>query len=149
VWVYICVPDLVRAVCNTTLIEQNQQEKGRIMYTPSRNIVSCHLSGFAYHEGVQVFSGLKVGTPLELAAEPDNPHDNSAVGVSYQGKKLGYTSRKRITASSANCCPLATETHLKRRSTASPPMSPPSARSASSCASRMQGRGVSRDFSVT
>ena len=86
----IRAPDLVRAVCNTTLVEQNQQEKERIMYTPSRNIVSCHLSGFAYHEGVQVFSDLKVGTTLELAAEPDNPYDNSAVSVSYQGKKLGY-----------------------------------------------------------
>ncbi|MCL2882470.1 MAG: HIRAN domain-containing protein [Coriobacteriia bacterium] len=60
------------------------------MYTPSRNIVSCHLSGFAYYEGMEVFKELEVGTPLELAAEPDNPYDSASVRVGYQGKKIGY-----------------------------------------------------------
>jgi len=38
----------------------------------------------------RIAADLEVSTHLELAAEPDNPHDNSAVSVSYQGKKLGY-----------------------------------------------------------
>jgi len=63
------------------------------MYTPSRNILSCHLSGFAHHDGAQVFNRLEIGTPLELEAEPDNPYDGAAISVSYQGKKLGYIPR--------------------------------------------------------
>ncbi|HFI0234881.1 TPA: HIRAN domain-containing protein [Streptococcus suis] len=33
---------------------------------------------------------LKLGTSLEMLAEPANPYDSEAVVILFQGKKLGY-----------------------------------------------------------
>jgi len=60
------------------------------MYELDRSIVSCHLAGFTFHDGVEQFSELKVGTPLTLRGEPDNPHDPKAVAIYHDEKKLGY-----------------------------------------------------------
>lgn len=36
------------------------------------------IASFTYYEGVDVFDQLKIGSPLELKLEPDNPYDNRA-----------------------------------------------------------------------
>ena len=51
------------------------------------------LAGFRYHEAARVWDELRIGDPLELAREPDNPHDRAAVAVSWRGRKLGYVPR--------------------------------------------------------
>jgi hypothetical protein len=52
------------------------------------------LAGFRYHAAAEVWRDLRIGDPLELAREPENPHDASAVSVSWRGRKLGYVPRR-------------------------------------------------------
>lgn len=51
------------------------------------------LAGFQYYAGRQVWDRLRVGDPLVLEREPDNPHDPRAVRVLWQGHMLGYVPR--------------------------------------------------------
>jgi len=60
----------------------------------SRTLIDCHLAGFTHWDGVEVFGELEVGTPLTLAAEPDNPFDPHAVAVLYKTHKIGYLPSK-------------------------------------------------------
>lgn len=59
-------------------------------FEPTRHIEDFHLAGFAYYDGLDVVEQLKLGTLLDLLAEPTNPYDSEAVVILYQGKKLGY-----------------------------------------------------------
>jgi hypothetical protein len=56
-------------------------------------VQSSPLAGFQYHAAVAVWSELKVGDPLTLVREPDNPHDANAVRVEWRGQMLGYLPR--------------------------------------------------------
>jgi hypothetical protein len=56
-------------------------------------IQSSPLAGFQFHEGKQLWDQLKVGDPLTLVREPDNPHDARAVRVQWNGHMLGYVPR--------------------------------------------------------
>jgi len=58
-----------------------------------RHFDDFHIAGFTYHDGVDVFDELKIGTALTLVAEPDNRYDNFAVALYYRGHKLGYIPR--------------------------------------------------------
>jgi hypothetical protein len=66
---------------------QAQQPATRIL------IQSSPLAGFQFHEGRQIWDQLKVGDPLTLVREPDNPHDARAVRVHWNGHMLGYVPR--------------------------------------------------------
>jgi hypothetical protein len=66
---------------------QAQQPATRIL------IQSSPLAGFQFHEGKQLWDQLKVGDPLTLVREPDNPHDARAVRVHWNGHMLGYVPR--------------------------------------------------------
>jgi hypothetical protein len=57
-------------------------------------VQSSSLAGFRYHAAARVWSELRVGDSLELAREPDNPHDANAVSLSWRGHKLGYVPRR-------------------------------------------------------
>jgi hypothetical protein len=57
-------------------------------------VQSSPLAGFHHYAGVQVWRDLRVGDALELAREPDNPHDRNAVAVRWRGHKLGYVPRR-------------------------------------------------------
>jgi hypothetical protein len=57
-------------------------------------VQSSNLAGFRYHAAAEVFSELRAGDALELAREPDNPHDPNAVSLSWRGHKLGYVPRR-------------------------------------------------------
>ncbi len=59
------------------------------------------LAGFTHHEAPRVWTQLRVGAPLSLQREPDNPHDRRAIAVSWQGQKLGYLPRAENDAVSA------------------------------------------------
>lgn len=52
-----------------------------------------HVAGFSYYEGVLVFNKLKIGTELQLKAEPDNKYDPLAVAIYLGEHKLGYVPR--------------------------------------------------------
>lgn len=52
------------------------------------------LAGFRYHAAAEVWPALRVGDALELAREPENPHDANAVRVLWRGRVLGYVPRR-------------------------------------------------------
>jgi hypothetical protein len=56
------------------------------------------LAGFRHHAAAGVWRELRVGDALELAREPDNPHDPNAVVVLWRGHKLGYVPRRENAA---------------------------------------------------
>jgi hypothetical protein len=60
------------------------------MYERSRNFLDCHIAGFTYYDGIDVIGQLKLGTPVTLKSEPENPHDPYAVAIYFEGTKLGY-----------------------------------------------------------
>jgi hypothetical protein len=51
------------------------------------------LAGFQYYAGRALWQQIKVGDPLDLVREPENPHDRNAVRVEWRGSKLGYLPR--------------------------------------------------------
>ncbi len=54
---------------------------------------SFNLAGFMYYDGVEVFNELKIGTPLQLVPEPENRHDEYAIALYYNKRKLGFVPR--------------------------------------------------------
>ncbi len=52
------------------------------------------LAGYRYAAASEVWPLLRVGDPLELSREPDNPHDPNAVRVEWRGRKLGYVPQR-------------------------------------------------------
>lgn len=56
----------------------------------NRHFSNFHIAGFTYYNGVDVFAELKIGTELNLKAEPNNRHDENAVAIYYHDTKLGY-----------------------------------------------------------
>jgi HIRAN domain len=56
------------------------------------------LAGFRYHAAAEIWHELRVGDRLELAREPDNPHDANAVRVLWRGRVLGYVPRRENAA---------------------------------------------------
>jgi hypothetical protein len=63
-------------------------------------VQSSPLAGFRYYAAAEIWQELRVGDPLELRREPDNPHDANAVSVSWRGRKLGYLPRRENAATS-------------------------------------------------
>ena len=63
--------------------------------TPSRTILlqTSPVAGFQYHHGEEVWDGLRAGQTLDLFRESDNPYDDKAVRVDWEGHKLGYVPR--------------------------------------------------------
>jgi hypothetical protein len=58
-----------------------------------RHFANFHIAGFTYYDGIDVFYDLKIGTELQLIAEPDNRFDPYAVCIYYRKTKLGYIPR--------------------------------------------------------
>jgi hypothetical protein len=52
------------------------------------------LAGFQYYEGKAQWDNMRVGDPLTLKREPQNPHDANAVRVEWKGQPLGYVPRR-------------------------------------------------------
>ena len=52
------------------------------------------LAGSQFHDLEALRPRLRVGDPLTLVRELENPHDPRAVRVEWQGHKLGYVPRK-------------------------------------------------------
>jgi hypothetical protein len=63
---------------------------------PAAYIVVQHsaLAGFRHYESDAVWDGMRVGDPLQLAHEHDNPHDPHAVRVEWRGRTIGYVPRQ-------------------------------------------------------
>jgi HIRAN domain len=56
-------------------------------------VQSSPLAGFQYHAGAALWEELQVGDALLLTREPENPHDQKAIRVSWRGQQLGYLPR--------------------------------------------------------
>jgi len=56
-------------------------------------VQSSALAGFQYYAGTVRWAEMRVGDPLDLIREPDNPHDPNAIRVEWRGEKLGYLPR--------------------------------------------------------
>lgn len=52
------------------------------------------LAGFQYYEGKDIWNMMRVGDSLQLAREPQNPHDANAVRVLWRNEMLGYIPRR-------------------------------------------------------
>lgn len=52
------------------------------------------LAGFQYYEGKDIWTMMRVGDSLQLAREPQNPHDANAVRVLWRNEMLGYIPRR-------------------------------------------------------
>ncbi len=52
------------------------------------------IAGFSYYEGAYVFDKLKIGSKLELKAETGNVHDEFAIELYFEGRKVGYVPRE-------------------------------------------------------
>ena len=76
---------LISLLCALSLAVQAQSVKLLVQSSP--------LAGFQYHAGTVLWDELKVGDPLTLVREPDNPHDSRAVRVEWRGAQLGYLPR--------------------------------------------------------
>ena len=61
-------------------------------------VQSSALAGFRHHAAAALWQDLRVGDPLDLAREADNPHDANAVSLSWRGRKLGYVPRRENAA---------------------------------------------------
>lgn len=61
-------------------------------------VQSSPLAGFNYHQAPGVWRSMRIGDALALEREPDNPYDPRAVGVLWQGHKLGYVPRAQNAA---------------------------------------------------
>ncbi len=55
---------------------------------------SFYIAGFTYYEGAYVFDKLKIGSILEIKPDIKNKHDEFAVEILFEGKKLGYIPRE-------------------------------------------------------
>ena len=56
-------------------------------------VQSSLTAGLSHHEAKAVWDQLKVGDPLTLVRESDNPNDANAVRLDWGGHKLGYIPR--------------------------------------------------------
>jgi hypothetical protein len=52
------------------------------------------LAGLRYYAAAEVRHDLRVGDPVELEREAENPHDPNAIAVRWRGRKLGYVPRR-------------------------------------------------------
>ena len=52
------------------------------------------LAGFQYYDGKVLWDTMRIGDPLALVREPQNPHDVNAVRVDWKGQPLGYVPRR-------------------------------------------------------
>jgi hypothetical protein len=68
--------------------------------TPAIRILvqSAPLAGARYGEAAALWPLLRLGDPLELVREADNPKDGNAVRVDWRGRKLGYVPRRENAA---------------------------------------------------
>lgn len=53
-------------------------------------LLNCNIAGFTYYDGIDVFDELKIGTQLQLEAEPQNTYNQNAVKVFYKNTMIGY-----------------------------------------------------------
>ncbi|MEQ1437993.1 HIRAN domain-containing protein [Fontimonas sp. SYSU GA230001] len=60
---------------------------------PPEPLLLTHVAGYPHHAGPRLEARFAVGQPLALVREPDNPHDQLAVRLDWQGQKLGYVPR--------------------------------------------------------
>lgn len=51
------------------------------------------VAGFRFHDGPALLERIRVGMPLALVPEPDNPHDRRAIRIEAYGHHLGYVPR--------------------------------------------------------
>ena len=56
-------------------------------------IQTSSIAGFQYYQGEFFWEQLSVGDELLLIREPDNPYDENAVAIYWEGIKLGYLPR--------------------------------------------------------
>jgi hypothetical protein len=55
------------------------------------------VAGFRHQNGISV-EDIYVGDPVTLKAEPENDHDENAIGVHHSGKKIGYIDRAQASS---------------------------------------------------
>lgn len=81
----------LRLVIDYCLKQPDWREQDDIVYRGN-------IAGFGHAGALALKNDMHAGDPLELAREPDNPHDPQAVRIDWQGTKIGYIPRNDNTA---------------------------------------------------
>lgn len=50
--------------------------------------------GFQYYEGPKIIDRINRDGLVDLVREPDNPYDENAIAIHFEGKKIGYVPRE-------------------------------------------------------
>ena len=58
-----------------------------------RHLLTTHIAGFGFWDGVEAFEQLRIGTVLRMVREDDNKFDPYAVALYYGDYKLGFLPR--------------------------------------------------------
>ncbi|MDP2786134.1 MAG: HIRAN domain-containing protein [Sulfurimicrobium sp.] len=84
-WVKCCLFMLLAGAWNASA--QQTVTEAKVFLQSSR------LAGFKYYEARKLWPQLRVGDALKLVREADNTYDSNAIGVEWQGHKLGHLPR--------------------------------------------------------
>jgi hypothetical protein len=71
---------------------------GGLSYLPTKYVknyqkyylLQCFVRGFRFYEGTKLINEMKEGDLLELVREQDNEHDDCAIALHFNRKKIGY-----------------------------------------------------------
>jgi hypothetical protein len=71
---------------------------GGLSFLPSANVrhykkyylLQCFVRGFRFYEGPALVQQMRQGDLVELVREPDNEHDECAIALHWNRKKIGY-----------------------------------------------------------
>jgi len=65
-----------------------KNEKNDIIF-----LKSFYVAGFQYYQGAFLFNDMSIGSKIELLWDKNNKHDDYAVGLYFEGEKIGYVPR--------------------------------------------------------
>lgn len=68
---------------------------GLVPFTREIFLLDISVAGTGYCEQIEdVYPKLEINTILQLRRDPDNPHDEFAIGILYEGIRIGWIPRK-------------------------------------------------------
>ena len=83
VGVAVAAPQVLRAENAPKTVEKHPNEAAIMIYDE-------YVAGFRYYKGPKSLDKIQIDDEIKLIREPNNKHDEFAVGVHWNDKKLGY-----------------------------------------------------------
>ena len=83
VGVAVAAPQVLHAESAPKIVEKHPNESAIMIYDE-------YVAGFKYYKGPKNLDKVQVDDEIKLIREPNNKHDEFAIGVHWGDKKLGY-----------------------------------------------------------